>query len=318
MHPRQSHLRQNQAHLQPRISDAMDPGTQALLQSWSMPLGVTCGLVLALTLYIRGWLKLRATFPNLIPVSRLIAFTGGLLTIWMALASPLGVMDDVLLSAHMMQHLLLMAIAPPLLLLGAPVVPFLHGFPKVFVRGVLGPVLRLPSIQSLGSVLSHPVLCLLAPSLALIGWHIPAAFELGLRSERWHGIEHASFFITGIMLWWPVVQPWPSVARWPRWFIPAYLFFATLPCDALSAFVTFYDRVLYSSYRSAPVIFGRSPLADQQFAGALMWLCVTFIYMVPAVMVTLQILSPQHRSQGLAAIGTAKTPPTGASGLGVL
>jgi len=296
----------------------MDPATQALVESWSMPLGLTCGLVLALIFYMRGWFKLRTTFPNLIPLSRLIAFAAGLLTIWIALASPLGVLDDVLLSAHMVQHLLLMAIAPPLLLLGAPAVPFLHGFPRAFVRGVLGPVLRWPWIQSLGRALSHPVLCLLAPSIALIGWHVPAAFALGLRSEWWHEVEHAIFFITGIMLWWPVVQPWPSVARWPRWVIPVYLFLATLPCDALSAFLTFYDRVLYSSYRSLPIIFGRSPLADQQFAGALMWLCVTFIYMVPAVMVTIEILSPQHRSQGLAAIGTGKTPPRGTAGLGVL
>lgn len=277
----------------------MDPNTQALLQSWSMPLGITFGLLLALIFYVRGWFRLRTTFPDLIPASRLIAFAGGLLSIWIAVASPLGVLDDALLSAHMAQHLLLMAVAPPLLLLGAPVVPFLHGLPKVFVRAVLGPILRWPWVQLLGRALSHPVLCLLAPSAALIGWHIPAAFELGLHSDLWHEIEHASFFITGLMLWWPVVQPWPSVARWPRWFIPGYLFFATMPCDALSAFLTFYDRVLYSSYRSAPAIFGRSPLADQQFAGALMWICVTFIYMVPAVMVTIQILSPSRSAQAL-------------------
>lgn len=291
---------------------------QVLLQSWSPPLGITCGLVIAAVLYLRGWFRLRTAFPNLIPLSRLVAFVSGLLAIWVAVGSPLGILDDALLSAHMVQHLLLMAVAPPLLLLGAPVVPFLHGIPRVLVRGVLGPVLHWPWMQWLGRTLSHPALCLLAPSVALIGWHFPAAFELGLHSEWWHEVEHACFFLTGIMLWWPVVQPWPSVARWPRWLIPVYLFLATLPCDALSAFLTFYDRVVYSSYRSAPAFFGRSPMADQQFAGALMWVCVSFIYMLPAVVVTIQILSPAGQAQTSPTVRAAKTPPTDAPGLGVL
>jgi putative membrane protein len=295
----------------------MSSSAQTLLQSWSIPVGLTCGLLVAAAIYIRGWLSLRAAFPNLVPISRLLAFVSGLFSIWIAIGSPLGVLDDEMLSAHMMQHLLLMAIAPPLLLMGTPVVPFLHGLPRPLVRGILGPILRLPEIQWLGRFLSHPVTCLLAASLALIGWHVPAAFELGLRSEWWHEVEHACFFITGIMLWWPVVQPWPSVARWPRWFVPAYLFFATLPCDALSAFLTFYDRVVYSSYQSVPALFGRSPLEDQQFAGALMWLCVTLIYMIPAVAITVQILSPSRPTQAMPALRTAKTPPTGESGLGI-
>ena len=296
----------------------MSPEVQELLQSWSPPIGVTCGLLLAAIFYLRGWLRLRSAFPNLIPVSRLIAFMGGLLAIWFAIGSPLEVFDDDLLSAHMVQHLLLMAVAPPLLLLGAPVVPFLHGIPKIFTRWIIGPFVRLSWVQWLGRTLTHPVLGLLAPSLALLGWHFPPAFELGLRSELWHQVEHASFFITGIMLWWPVVQPWPSIARWPRWFIPLYLFFATLPCDALSAFLTFCDRVVYPSYLSVPQLFARTPLADQQLAGSLMWLCVTFIYMVPAVLITIQILSPGAQSQTLPALRPAKVPPMDPTGPGVL
>jgi putative membrane protein len=89
-----------------------------------------------------------------------------------------------------------------------------------------------------------------------------------------------------------VIQPWPSVARWPRWAIPLYLFAATLPCDALSGFLVFCDRVVYTTYLSAPRLAGISALQDQQRAAALMWTVVTFILMIPAVMITLQILSP--------------------------
>jgi cytochrome c oxidase assembly factor CtaG len=99
--------------------------------------------------------------------------------------------------------------------------------------------------------------------------------------------------VAGLLFWWPVIQPWPSAARWPRWSIPLYLFCATLPCDALSAFLAFCDRVIYSSYLSAPRLLQMSPLGDQQLAASLMWVLVTIILAVPAVAVTMQILAPR-------------------------
>lgn len=249
-------------------------------------------MLLTASIYLRGWLHLRRAVPDVIPASRLAAFMGGLLSLWIAAGSPLAAWDDELLSIHMVQHLLLMTAAAPLILLGSPALPLLHGLPQRWLRGALGPVLRYPPLRWLGRMLTHPVSCWLAATLAVLGWHFPAAFELGLRSERWHLVEHASFFAAGLLFWWPVIQPWPSVARWPRWSIPMYLFFATLPCDALSAFLTFCGRVVYPSYLSAPRLFDISPLRDQECAGALMWVWVTFAYMVPAVVVTIQLLSP--------------------------
>jgi cytochrome c oxidase assembly factor CtaG len=234
-----------------------------------------------------------------------VAFFGGLLAIWIAVGSPLGVLDHAALTAHMVQHLLLMAIAPPLLLLGAPVPPLLHGLPLMIVRAS-SPIVARGWVRPFGRVFGHPTSCLLAASCALIGWHIPTAFELALRSDFWHVVQRTSFFVTGMLLWWPVIQPWPSVTRLSPWFVVGYLFFAMLPCDALSAFLTFYDRAIYSCYRSAPGLFGRSPLQDQQFAGALMWICVTFIYMVPAVLLTIRMLSPRFHSGSDIQVG--KTP----------
>ena len=108
----------------------------------------------------------------------------------------------------------------------------------------------------------------------------------------WHEAEYASFFAAGLLFWWPVVQPWPCLERWPRWHIPLYLFMATLPCDALSAFLAFCNRVVYSHYR-ATGRFGLSPVGDQECAGALMWVCVTFVYLIPAAVVTIELLSPE-------------------------
>jgi cytochrome c oxidase assembly factor CtaG len=271
---------------------------QAALASWSLPVPVTVSLVLAAFVYARGWLHLNRAFPGVFPRWRLAAFMSGLFALWIAVGSPLEAFDDELLSIHMVQHILLMAVAPPLILLGAPALPLLHGLPKRFVRRALGPVLRWRPVQYLGRVLMHPAFCWLAATAALIGWHLPAAFEFALRSDSWHEVEHACFFTTSLLFWWPVVQPWPSVARWPQWSIPLYLFLGVLANDVLSAVLALWDRVLYPSYASpVPRLFNVSPLDDQAFAGALMWVFGTFVYLVPAVIITIQILSPSASSQ---------------------
>jgi cytochrome c oxidase assembly factor CtaG len=192
--------------------------------------------------------------------------------------------DSVLM--HMVQHVLLGAVVPPLFWLVAPVLSFAFGVPG-WARRTLAP---------LGRLVTCPITGWLASTLTVIGWHVPAAFNLAQRSAWWHGIESGSFVVTGLLFWWPVVQPWPAVARLPRPMIPVYLFAATLPCDALSAFLVFCDRVVYGQHLAAHGPAGMSALADQQTAGAFMWAAVTFLYLVPALLMTVQTLSPAHQT----------------------
>jgi putative membrane protein len=259
--------------------------------SWTLPFPPALATILAGFLYLRGWLRLRSASVPAIPAWRAACFFGGLFLIWAALGSPLSAFDEELLTVHMVQHLLLMTIAPPLLLLGAPVMPFLHGLPRKFVQSVIGPLFRWPWLQRMGRAISQPVVCWLASTAALVGWHVPAAFTLALLREPWHVVEHACFLTAGILFWLPVVQPWPSAATWPRWSTILYLFLATLPCDILSGFLVFCDRVVYPVYLSMPRQFGISVLADQQCAAALMWSCVTIVYLVPAMILTTQLLA---------------------------
>jgi putative membrane protein len=265
----------------------------SILQSWSPPFGVNLALGLTVIIYVRGWLRLHATFPKLFSAWRLAAFLTGIISVWIAIGSPLAAFDDVSLTVHMVQHLLLMAIAPPLVLLGAPALPFLQGLPQLIARRIIGPFLKWAPLRRFGHLITNPAICWLVATLALIVWHVPAMFEAALRNDWLHNLEHASFLAAGLLFWWPVVQPWPSTARWPRWSLPLYLFAATLPCDALSGFLAFCDRVVYVSYISAPRLLNIPPLEDQQLAASLMWICVTIILLVPAVIVTMQILSPQ-------------------------
>jgi putative membrane protein len=258
----------------------------------SIPLVIVSALAAVTALvYLRGWLSLRNAFPTLIPGWRLAAFMSGLLSVWAALASPLATLDHRSLTIHMIKHLLLMTVAAPLVLAGAPVFPLVCGLPKLFIKGY--PRFR-PPARWLKQRL--PLLCWLAGTGAVIGWHLTVAFELGMRSLWVHSLEDFCFLIAGLLFWWPVVHSSPSVTRSPRLSMALYLFLATLPCDILSAFLVFCNRLVYPFYLSKPQLFSLSPLQDQECAGALMWVWVTFAYLIPAVVITMQVLSPSDVS----------------------
>jgi putative membrane protein len=264
------------------------------IQSPGMPVALASALTVAALVYCRGWFRLRRLVPEIASPWCPSAFLSGLVALWVAVGSSLAAVDEELLSVHMVQHLLLSTVAAPLLLIGAPALPLLHGMPRSVVLRGLAPLIRWPPVRALGRTLGQPAVCWSVPMVVFICWHIPAIFELGLRSEHWHAIEHGSFFASGLLFWWPVVQPWPSTPIWPRWSMPLYLFLATLPCDALSAFLAFSDRVVYPTYLSASHEFGLSALQDQEGAGALMWLSVTIAYVIPAVVITIKVLSPER------------------------
>jgi putative membrane protein len=252
---------------------------------------VTVCIVVTAFVYMRGWLQLRSCSLNVIAAWRAGSFLLGLFLIWVAVASPIAAFDQAMLTVHMVQHLLLMTLAPPLIWLGTPVIPLLQGLPRQLVK-VIRPLFRRTMVRP-GGALAQLAFWWLASTLALVGWHIPAAFTLGLQSGAWHVVEHASFLGTGLLFWWPVVQPWPSVSRWPDFSIILYLFLATLPCDILSGFLVFCDRVVYPVYFSASPPFGLSALEDQQCAGALMWTFVTIVYLVAGTILTVRLLSPR-------------------------
>ncbi len=254
-------------------------------------------LVFVSFIYVRGWRRARKASSNAIPGWRLASFLIGMFLVWGAVASPLVAYDHDLLTVHMIQHLLLMTFAPALLLLGESLLVFWNGLPR-FGQVVLGPQLRRPLIRRFVRALSRPVLCWTVSALTLLGWHVPALFALGMHSEVWHSVEQASFLGAGFLFWLPVIQPWPRVSTGPQWSTFLYLFLATLPCDILSGFLVFSDRIAYPVYFSMPHHFAFSVLEDQQCAAALMWTCVTLVYLVPAAILSIRLLSPRSFCHG--------------------
>jgi putative membrane protein len=259
---------------------------------------VSGALIFVSLVYLSEWLRLRGHGDDDVEGWRAVSFVLGLLFIWIATASPLATLDHEMLTAHMVQHLLLMTLAPPLILLGMPRKPPAHGVSRQFLHAI-GRPLRSEPVQQFASVVTHPALCWLAAAGTLVVWHIPSVFMLGLRSQMWHGAEQASFLATGLLFWSPVVRPLQNSLKWPESSILLYLFLATLPCDILSGFLVFCDRVVYPVFLSSPRSFGLSALEDQQCAGALMWTCVTLVYVVAGAVFTARLLSP-YRSEELA------------------
>jgi putative membrane protein len=275
----------------------MQDSVSTLFTQWEIPWTVTCALAVVAAIYTTGWTRIHRTRPALFPAWRLAAFLGGILVIFIAVASPLDTFSESLLFMHMAQHFVLMSVAPPLIVLGAPVVPMLRGLPRWLIRKPLRPLFRSHAIHRLGGFLVHPRFAWLAMNAAYLLWHIPAAYEFALRSEGWHNVEHACFFLTSVLFWWPVIEPWPFRRLGSRWLILPYLLLADFVNTGLSAFLCFTGKLIYPSYGAIfPRPLGLSALNDQVAAGALMWVFGSTVFLIPAIGITMRLLSPKRRS----------------------
>jgi len=262
----------------------------AAISSWALDGRVIAILLITVAVYVRGWMRARRVFRHEKDFLRLWTFLAGLAVLFFATESPIATLDGFFLLAHMTQHLLLMMVAPPLVLLGYPTLPLLRGLPRTFVKEGLGPFLSWPVLQRVLRWLTSPPIALLAFAVSTIVWHFPRIYELALRSSTWHGVQHACFFWTGILFWWHIVQPGPGRARWPRWTAIPMLLIADVLNTALSAFFVFSGRLLYPVYETVRI--GRmGAQEDQTIAGLIMWVPGSIIYLVPAFVIAMSLLS---------------------------
>jgi cytochrome c oxidase assembly factor CtaG len=227
----------------------------------------------------------------------------------------LAAFDDLLLQVHMAQHMLLMFVAPPLIWLGAPQIPLMRGLPATVAKRIMPPLLKSAILRKTMDCLANPAVCWIALSAATWMWHAPGPYQLALRSERWHELEHWCFLTSALLFWWPVVQPWPSHPRWPRWTMVPYLLLADVQNTALSALLTFCGRVIYPYYENVPRIAGITPLNDQIAAGVIMWVPGSLLFLIPAAAIVFSELSPRNAIYpGMAALTpdsvASQTPAT--------
>jgi putative membrane protein len=257
------------------------------------PAAVVVGLTAGGFLYTAGWLRYHRRLPGRFTGPHLAVFLSGLGCLAVAIASPLDEAADRLLSAHMIQHSLLLT-APGLFLLGQPLLPVLRGLPGPMRRSLMAPLLRRRSLRAAAHALVHPLAALLLSSVIFWSWHLPALYQLALRAPAIHLVEHASFLAGGFLFWYPVVQPWPGRPRWPRAAMIPYLLAADVQNTVLAAVLTFSDRVLYPFYEFHSRAMEVSALNDQVLAGVIMWVPMSLAYLVPAALITIRLLSPNR------------------------
>lgn len=232
-----------------------------------------------------GWRRLHRLHPERYSRWELAAFAGGLASVWLALAPALESASALLLSAHMVQHLLLLVVAPPMLILGRPSLPLLRGLPRSLAHDGIAPFLHLAAAKKLRALFSRLLPCWLAFVVTLVLWHVPLAFDTAMVSAGWHHFEHVCFLGSSLLFWGRVIQPAAGGNNELGWLLPAYLLAADLANTALSAILTFSDRVLYAPYASVPRLFGSTPLTDQVAAGLIMWVPGSLFFVGPAFII---------------------------------
>ncbi len=269
----------------------MSPTLDAILRSWPLDPWLAAALLISGGVYLRGWLALHRRDPQRWHAGRLAAFLSGLAAVYVALASPIEPLADLLLQVHMVQHLLLTMVAPPLLWLGLPLFPMLRGLPRPVRTVWVIPLLAAPSLRRLFGRLTHPLTALVLFVAITWFWHVPPFYELALRSGGWHYVEHLCFLGTALLFWYPVVRPYPAKPRWSLWLLVPVLLLADLSNTALSALLTFSGRVLYPHYTEVPRLGGISALDDQSAAGVIMWVPGSLAFLLPLFVIGIRLMS---------------------------
>jgi cytochrome c oxidase assembly factor CtaG len=245
---------------------------------WNWNPLILASLGLAVYGYIRGLLRLNsAARARLFGGLRYAAFTAGIVTLFSALISPFDTLDDQLFSAHMVQHLVLLMIAPPLLILGRPALACFWAFPLPGRRAI-GRVWIRSGLKHAVDLVMSPIFVWLLCSAALWFWHLPGPYGWALGSESVHAFEHVCFFLTSLMFWSLVLEP---LGRRRMDYGSTLLFVATFGVQTglLGALLTFAGRPLYAAHLSTTAAWGLTPLEDQQLAGLIMWIPASLIHL---------------------------------------
>ncbi|MDQ2903039.1 MAG: cytochrome c oxidase assembly protein [Chloroflexota bacterium] len=257
------------------------------LTEWNWQPSIIGGtiLIMALYLYAVGPLRKKFHLADEFPLGRTLVFLLGLYLMFLSLFSALDELGDrYLFSAHMVQHLILSLVGPPLLLLGMP-------------DWLVQPLLRNRVLLSIGKALTHPAVAFTLFNADLWLWHAPPLYDATLFNQNLHILEHLTFVFFGLLYWWPIFSPvqegLPCLSMGGQ---VLYLFFGSMPMVLLGAGLTF-TPPLYTPYISAPRVWGLSAAVDQQLGGLLMWIPVSLYIIVIMSIVFIRWMQQQERLQ---------------------
>lgn len=240
--------------------------------AWHLSPLPTLVLLTAGLLYTLSWRALRRRGKAQLGIGLAVAYGLGLAALTVALLGPLDTFNDDSFSLHMLQHLALVQVAAPLLVLGRPWQVLLQALPSRLVGKATHALLRPRLGRGLWRVAAHPLTALVAFNLPMALWHLPGPYVAALGDGRVHDLEHLSFFLGALLLWWQILPPAPHRPPSSVGARAALLFGSALVGDVVAAGLTLSTRVLYAPYAGRIGLGGRDALADQQLGGKVMWL----------------------------------------------
>jgi putative membrane protein len=294
------------AHAHPGVA----PAPHDLWRSWSVEPVVVSGLIVAAWAYWRGVRALwrHAGTGRGVSRGRVWWYGGGLAAVAMALLSPIDKIGNALFAVHMVQHLLLVMVAAPLLVLGEPLLPILWAL-RLDARRMVGRQWHAArQVRAVWHLLRTPIVAWTLHVVALWVWHLPVLYDRAVRDEGIHIIEHLSFFATALLFWWVLLDR-RARRRLGAGAAIFYLFTAALQSTLLGAGLSLARHPLYAAHWGTTTAWGLSPLEDQQLAGLIMWVPASAIYlaMLAPMLVRMLRVVPMHgvSGQGASVRGTA-------------
>lgn len=277
----------------------MDPTLNAFLTAWDFRPEIAAFQVLLAAIYLNGWWTLRGKGSSLANGWRLAAYGGAHSFFVLALMSGIDTFQELLFFIHMTQHLLLVMIVPPLIWLAAPMPIGFWGLPRPW-RKALGRLFsRHSPVRKALVEVSAPGVIWLAFTSVLWLWHDPNAYDAAIQNDLLHDLEHITFFGTGLLLWWHIVDAAPRIHKrrsyGVRLAIIALTYFQTI---ILGIGITMWGEVIYQHYTQVPRMWGIAPLTDQTYGGLIMWLPGGMMYLVAVlVLIGLMIKEDERKAR---------------------
>ncbi len=271
----------------------MDLLVRTLLGPWQFDLGVVLNLSLLALVHGLGWWRLRRRgHRRLANGWRLAAYLGGLFAVALALLSPIDGLGGLLLMFHMVQHLLLMMVAAPLLLLANPFPVFLWALPRSLRIAVGGLFRAQTALVRALRMATNPLIAWMVYLTVFLGWHDPNLYDLALGYPWVHDLEHWSFFLGALLFWWHVIGAGPQIHRRLSTFQRALYALSMVPANMLTGVaIAFSETPIYTYYTTVPRIYGIGVMEDQAWGGQIMWIPGSMMYLLAALILFSRLMS---------------------------
>ena len=267
---------------------ALHPVAQVGWTGWSIHWSTVIGIAALAALYL--WRAARAPAPGTPNGLQKLSFFSGLFVMFVSLNGPLHDLSDFyLFSAHMVQHLLLTLLLPPLLIGGTP-------------GWMLRPLIKPRAVRAVAQFVTRPIMCYAIFNLVIIGWHLPVFYNAAMANHNIHIVEHLMFIASAVLLWWPFMSPMPEL---PRLAYPGqllYCFLSTFPMSVVAIYITLADHVLYPAYAAAPRIWQLTPMMDQRTGGLIMWVPGSIVFYVLMTVVFFKWVARDEDSRAAAQV----------------